>query len=254
MSEAKRLSRRGLLGAAALILGGCDRLAGSDQTRRVLASAETLTRSVHALIGAPAVLATEYAQADIAPAFRANGTTDPDTEDYQALVDNNFADWQLEVGGLVERPAKFSLEALRALPARTQITRHDCVEGWSCIGKWQGAKLSALLGEVGVKPAARYVVFHCADALERADPDAKYYESLDLAEAMHPQTILAYEMNDHVLTVPHGAPLRLRAERKLGYKMAKYIMRIELVDSFDSIAGGKGGSWEDLGYDWYAGI
>jgi DMSO/TMAO reductase YedYZ molybdopterin-dependent catalytic subunit len=254
MRKAARLTRRGLLGGAALMLGGCDRLAGNDQTRRVLASAEALTRSVHTLIGAPDALATEYTQADLSPAFRANGTTNPDTEEYEALVESNFADWRLEVGGLVERPAKFSLDALRALPSRTQITRHDCVEGWSCIGKWKGAKLAALLAEVGVKPAARFVVFHCADALERADPEAKYYESLDLAEALHPQTILAYEMNDTVLTVPHGAPLRLRAERKLGYKMAKYIMRLELVENYDSMGGGKGGYWEDLGYDWYAGI
>jgi DMSO/TMAO reductase YedYZ molybdopterin-dependent catalytic subunit len=254
MSDAARLTRRGVLAGGALLLGGCDRLAGSDTTRRVLASAETLTRSVHTLIGAPEALAAEYAQSDLSPVFRANGTTDPDTEEYQALVDGNFADWRLEVDGLVERPAKLSLEALRALPARTQITRHDCVEGWSCIGKWRGATLAALLAEVGVKPAARYVVFHCADALERLEPDNKYYESLDLAEAMHPQTILAYEMNDTVLTVPHGAPLRLRAERKLGYKMAKYIMRLELTDGIDGIGGGNGGSWEDLGYDWYAGI
>ena len=254
MPEARQLTRRGLLASAALLLGGCDKLAGNDQTRRILASAETLTQTAQGLIGAPDALAPEFTVADLSPAFRANGTTDPDTEDYAALVENNFADWRLEVDGLVERPAKFSLEAIRALPSRTQITRHDCVEGWSCIGKWKGAKLAALLGEVGVKPAARFVVFRCADALERLDADNKYYESLDLAEALHAQTILAYEMNDKTLTVPHGAPLRLRAERKLGYKMAKYIMRIELVDSFDAIAGGKGGSWEDLGYDWYAGI
>ena len=253
MPETKRISRRSLL-AGALALGGCDKLAGNEQTRRVLASAEALTRSAQGMLGAADALAVEYKDSDLSPAFRANGTTDPDTDDYQALVDGGFSEWRLEVDGLVERPAKFTLDALRALPSRTQITRHDCVEGWSCIGKWKGAKLAALLGEVGVKPGARYVIFRCADALERADPDNKYYESLDLAEALHPQTILAYEMNDKTLTVPHGAPLRLRAERKLGYKMAKYIMRIELVESFESISGGQGGSWEDLGYDWYAGI
>ena len=253
MSEA-RLTRRGLIAGAALMLGGCDKIAGSEDTRRALASAETLTQKVQGLLGAPQALAAEFSQADLSPAFRANGTTDPDTEEYQALVENNFADWSLDVGGLVERPAKFSLADLRALPARTQITRHDCVEGWSCIGKWKGASLAAVLAEAGVKPAARFAVFHCADALNRLAPDAKYYESLDLAEALHPQTILAYDMNDTTLTVPHGAPLRLRAERKLGYKMAKYILRIELVDSYDSIGSGKGGYWEDLGYDWYAGI
>ena len=141
---------------------------------------------------------------------------------------------------------------LRALPSRTQITRHDCVEGWSCIGKWKGAKLSALLDHVGVQPAARYVVFFCADPMNM-DGD-KYYESIDVAGAYHPQTILAYEMNDKTLPIPYGAPLRLRDERQLGYKMAKYIMRIELVASFAEIGGGNGGYWEDQGYEWYAGV
>jgi DMSO/TMAO reductase YedYZ molybdopterin-dependent catalytic subunit len=102
--------------------------------------------------------------------------------------------------------------------------------------------------------AAKYVVFHCADPMDNGDPNSKYYESISLEEAFHPQTILAYDMNDAVLPVPHGAPLRLRVERQLGYKMAKYIMRIELVDSFAQIGGGGGGYWEDQGYAWYAGI
>ena len=148
MPEINRISRRSLL-AGALMLGGCDKLAGNDQTRRVLASAEALTREAQGLIGAADALAVEYKDSDLSPAFRANGTTDPDNEEYQALVDNSFSDWQLEVDGLVERPGKFTLEALRALPSRTQITRHDCVEGWSCIGKWKGVKLATLLGEVG---------------------------------------------------------------------------------------------------------
>ena len=138
------------------------------------------------------------------------------------------------------------------MPSRTQITRHDCVEGWSCIGKWKGAVLGPLLQQVGLKQNARYVVFYCADPME--GQESKYYESIDLEDAFHPQTILAYEMNGQTLPIPHGAPLRLRVERQLGYKMAKYIMRIELVESFKHIAGGKGGWWEDRGYTWYAGI
>jgi len=164
-----------------------------------------------------------------------------------------FAAYRLEVGGLVERPASLSLADLRALPSRTQITRHDCVEGWSAIGKWKGAKLSALLDIVQPKAAARYVVFHCADPMEN-DGTSPYYESIDFEDAYHPQTILAYELNDKTLPVPNGAPLRLRVERQLGYKHAKYLMRIELVESFTGIAGGKGGYWEDQGYQWYAGI
>ena len=133
-------------------------------------------------------------------------------------------------------------------PSRTQITRHDCVEGWSAIGKWKGARLSALLEAVQPKPQARFVVFHCAD---RTNP---YYESIDLEDAFHPQTILAYDLNDRTLPIPNGAPVRLRVERQLGYKHAKYVMRIELVESFEKIRGGKGGYWEDQGYEWWAGI
>jgi DMSO/TMAO reductase YedYZ molybdopterin-dependent catalytic subunit len=146
----------------------------------------------------------------------------------------------------------FSLAQLRAMPARTQITRHDCVEGWSAIGKWKGANLGNVLSLVRPNPSARYVVFHCADPMD--DADTKYYESIDMEDAYHPQTILAYELNDSTLPIANGAPIRVRIERQLGYKMAKYIMRIELVDSFASIGAGHGGYWEDQGYEWYAGI
>jgi DMSO/TMAO reductase YedYZ molybdopterin-dependent catalytic subunit len=149
----------------------------------------------------------------------------------------------------------FNIAELRALPSRTQITRHDCVEGWSCIGKWKGVRLSALLERAGLKADARYLVFHCADELEKTgDGSGQYYESIDLDDAFHEQTILAYEMNDATLEIAHGAPLRLRVERQLGYKQAKYVMRIEAVESFASLHGGKGGFWEDRGYAWYGGI
>ena len=128
---------------------------------------------------------------------------------------------------------------LKDLPSRTQITRHDCVEGWSCIGKWKGVPLAALLELVGPRRTARYVMFYCADAMNLSGD--KYYESIDLDGASHAQTILAYEMNGQALPIAHGAPLRLRDERQLGYKMAKYIMRIELVADFTGIGDGKGG-------------
>jgi DMSO/TMAO reductase YedYZ molybdopterin-dependent catalytic subunit len=148
-----------------------------------------------------------------------------------------------------------SLGDLRQMPARTQITRHDCVEGWSCIAKWRGARLSAVLQRAGLKPQARYIAFHCADTLELAlDGTGQYYETIDLVDAMHPQTILAYDMNDRPVDVAHGAPLRLRLERQLGYKMAKYVMRIDAVEDFTKLGRGKGGYWEDRGYQWYAGI
>jgi DMSO/TMAO reductase YedYZ molybdopterin-dependent catalytic subunit len=117
--------------------------------------------------------------------------------------------------------------------------------------------LSIVLQRAGLAPNARYIVFYCADRLgeELGEPDkARYYESIDLADAFHPQTILAYDMNGAPLGVPYGAPLRLRVERQLGYKMAKYVMSIEAVTSFERIAGGRGGFWEDRGYQWYAGI
>jgi DMSO/TMAO reductase YedYZ molybdopterin-dependent catalytic subunit len=147
------------------------------------------------------------------------------------------------------------MEAIRALPARTQITRHDCVEGWSCIGEWTGAPLSLVLAMASPKPSARYAVFFCADPMSvEGDPDHLYYESLDLAEAMHPQTLLAYRLNGADLPIAHGAPVRLRAERQLGYKQPKYVQRIELVEDFSHIGAGKGGYWEDQGYTWYGGI
>jgi len=147
-----------------------------------------------------------------------------------------------------------SLLELKAMKARSQITRHDCVEGWSAIGKWQGVPLAQVLDLAGLRPGARYVVFHCADNLGGPTDAGLYYESIDLLDAYHPQTILAYGMNGKDLPVPHGAPLRLRIERQLGYKQAKYITRIEVADSFSQLAGGRGGFWEDRGYEWYAGI
>ena len=254
-----RIERRKLIAGAggaagSLLLGGCDRLSDNPRAQNVLDSVENVSRWVQRTLSPRQVLAREYAASDLSPQFRANGTTDPDDDDYQALADKNFVDWRLKVDGLVQKPLTLSLAELRAMPARTQITRHDCVEGWSCIGKWTGVPLAAVLQQAGVQAGARYAVFHCADPMDNGAPESKYYESIDLHEAVHPQTILAYDMNDQSLPVAHGAPVRLRVERQLGYKMAKYIMRIELADSFAAMRGGKGGYWEDLGYAWYAGI
>ena len=259
----KRLHRRGVLKALAavsgLALSGCDRVTSAQRFRSVLDAANSLTYRVQRLLIGAHRLAPEYSEADISPAFRGNGSTDPQDEAYLSLVDSHFTDWRLKVHGLVERELSFSLEELRALAARTQITRHDCVEGWSCIAKWTGVPVADILSRAGVRPEALFVVFHCADTLddggESVDPESiRYYESIDLIDAEHPQTILAYEMNGEPLTVRHGAPLRLRLERQLGYKMAKYIMRIELVRSVADLHGGRGGYWEDRGYEWYAGI
>jgi DMSO/TMAO reductase YedYZ molybdopterin-dependent catalytic subunit len=150
----------------------------------------------------------------------------------------------------VEHPLVFTLAELRALPQRTQITRHDCVEGWSAIGEWTGPQLGLLLEAAGVLPAARFILFRCADELN----GAPYSESIDLEDARHPQTIVAHLLNGEPLPVKNGAPLRMRIERQLGYKHAKYLTGIEAVASLDGIGGGQGGYWEDRGYQWYAGI
>jgi DMSO/TMAO reductase YedYZ molybdopterin-dependent catalytic subunit len=248
--------RRFLLRLAAtaglLPLAGCDRLSRSGWFPQVLASAEQVNQRLHHLLASRTSMAKEFSESDLSPNFRSNGTSYPPDADYQRLAADGFRTWRLEVGGMARRPAALSLPQLQALPSRTQITRHDCVEGWSAIGKWKGAHLSALLEQVQPLPGARFVVFHCFDTMDRSG--AKYYESIDFEDALHPQTILAYEWNDEPLPIRYGAPLRVRIERQLGYKMAKYIRRIELTDRLENIAGGKGGYWEDRGYEWYAGI
>ena len=253
--DRRRWLQRALATVGGLALSACDRISQSDRVNSTLDYAESWTQGAQRLLLGRHALAPEYSASDISTSFRANGTTNPDTEEYNRLAQANFTEWRLIVGGLVEKPLELSLEALRRMASRTQITRHDCVEGWSCIAKWSGARLSAVLQEARLKPSARYLAFYCADSLELTlDGTGQYYETIDLVDAMHPQTILAYDMNDRPLTVRHGAPLRLRLERQLGYKMAKYVMRLEALDSFRGIARGKGGYWEDRGYQWYAGI
>lgn len=241
--------------ATGLWLAACDRLNDDPRVQATLQGAEGLTRRVHRTLIDRKALAREFTEADISRDFRANGSISPGDQDYRALLETGFADYRLVIDGLVEHPMALSLADLRALPSRTQITRHDCVEGWSSIAKWRGARLGPLLDRAGVKPEARYIVFHCFDSLEQTeDGTGQYYESIDLVDAHHPQTILAYEMNSRALPVAHGAPLRLRVERQLGYKHAKYVSRIEAVSDFKAIGRGKGGYWEDRGYEWYAGI
>jgi DMSO/TMAO reductase YedYZ molybdopterin-dependent catalytic subunit len=259
-----QLSRRkfltsATLGVSGLALSGCDALdslGNSDNAvRNLMEGANNLTYRVQRLLGGRESLAQEFSESDIRQPQRPNGVTAPDDAVYKGLLSNDFADWRLDVTGLVEKPLSLSRETLQAMPSRTQITRHDCVEGWSCIAKWTGVPLALVLDEAKVKPDARFVVFHCLDSIEQGlSGDIKYYESIDLIDARHPQTILAYGLNGKALPVENGAPLRLRVERQLGYKMAKYVRGIQLVDSFAMFGSGKGGYWEDRGYDWYAGI
>lgn len=251
-TDRRRFLARAFSLCAGSLLAGCDRLSSSRWFPRLLGSAEPLNRAVHHALAPRRAMAQEFTEADLSPVFRANGTSDPDTPAYRALACDGFEVWRLDVTGLVAAPARYSLADLRRLPARTQITRHDCVEGWSAIGKWTGVPLHELLRRARPLPAARYVVFYCADPMD--EDGHNYYESIDMDDAFHPQTLLAYALNDKPLPIANGAPLRLRVERQLGYKMAKYLMRIELVESFGGIGGGRGGYWEDQGYEWYAGI
>jgi DMSO/TMAO reductase YedYZ molybdopterin-dependent catalytic subunit len=250
--------RKLLLGGAALALSGCkvfDSATDRDSRLRALFSShEALTfRAQRAVIGDR--LAPEFTEADIRQGQRPNGSTDPTSPAYRQMAEAAFRDYRLTVTGLVDAPQSLSLADLAALPARTQITRHDCVEGWSCIAKWQGVRLGTVLDLAKPKLTARYAVFHSFDAIERSlSGEVFYYESIDLLDAWHPQTILAYAMNGAPLPVANGAPLRLRVERQLGYKMAKYVHTIELTDSFATLGFGRGSYWADRGYEWYAGL
>ena len=254
------LNRRGLLlGAAALGMSGCKVLDGAnakDSTlRNAFESVSGLTYRAQRLLGGGHTLAPEYTEADIRQGQRPNGSVDPDSEDYLALKEAGFAGYSLTVTGLVDKPLTIPLAQLKAMPSKTQITRHDCVEGWSCIAKWSGVPLAAVLNEARPKVNARFAVFHCYDTLERSlSGEVKYYESIDLIDAYHPQTILAYGLNGADLPVANGAPLRLRVERQLGYKMAKYVHTIELVENYAEFGEGNGSYWADRGYEWYAGI
>ncbi len=254
------------LAGSGLALAGCskvfqaDRLTGAAAFQHVLDFGQAWTLHTQRFLLGGGGLAREFRPSDISAQFKANGTTNPNYDAYNQAVAGQFAGWKLVVDGMVARPLALSLAQLRRLPSRTQITRHDCVEGWSAIGQWTGTPLGLLLKAAGVAAGARYAVFYCADNLD-GEPakggeqaPGQYYESIDLVDAFHPQTLIAYAMNGRPLEVAHGAPLRLRVERQLGYKQAKYVQRIALTDTLAGINGGKGGYWEDRGYEWYAGM
>ena len=264
MASAKIITRRlailGGFAGAGYLIANTDKLTLDSDFARVFHAVEDWSKTAQRGLLYPDRMAREYSSSDISPFFKPNGTFNPGTPEYNAHAAGNFANWRLKIDGLVEKPLSLSIADLRRLPRRTQITKHDCVEGWTAIGMWTGVPVGLLLKAAGPKPNARYAVFHCADNLT-GEPakggeqsPGQYYESIDLRDAFHPQTILAYGFNGKTLDVPHGAPLRLRVERQLGYKQAKYVERMQLVDSFSQIAGGQGGYWEDRGYEWYAGI
>jgi DMSO/TMAO reductase YedYZ molybdopterin-dependent catalytic subunit len=252
------ISRRALIAAgsaaAASLVSGCEQISDAPTLRWLLDFGQFMSLHAQRLLLAGQPLVREYTEADITPEFPPNGTERPAGMAYFQMMMSNFSGFHLTVDGLVEKPLSLSMDEIKALPARTQITQHNCDEGWTAIGRWTGVPLATLLNAAELKPEARYIVFHCLDEMVRtADRSGFYYESIDLFDAFHPQTILAYGMNGRALPLEHGAPLRLRVERQIGYKHAKYVGRVEAVDRLDRIGKGKGGFWEDRGYQWYAG-
>ncbi len=255
----RRFLTAATVGTSTLALTGCDAFDGwlgrDAAVRNTLEKANNLTYRVQRMLLGENSLAQEFSESDIRQPQRPNGVTNPDDEDYVQLAGKKFADYRLEVAGLVNKPMSFSLADLRAMPSRTQITRHDCVEGWSCIAKWTGTPVATVLNAVGVKDTARYLLIDCYDTIDNSlSGRIKYYESIDLHDARHPQTILAWGMNGADLPIANGAPVRMRVERQLGYKQAKYIRKMTLVDDFKPFGDGNGGYWEDNGYDWFGGI
>jgi DMSO/TMAO reductase YedYZ molybdopterin-dependent catalytic subunit len=249
------VSRRGLLKAgvataASTLLSGCDIYEGPS-FQPLLDFGQLLSYRAHRLLLAAQPLVREYTLTDISPDFPPNGTETPNGIGYFEMMISQFVNFRLKVDGLVRKPLSLSLAELKDLPARTQVTQHNCDEGWTAIGQWTGVPLAHLLQLAELAPEARYIVFHCLDEMVRG---SFYYESIDLFDAVHPQTILAYGMNGKELPVRHGAPLRLRVERHVGYKHAKFVNRIEAVARLDRIGRGKGGFWEDRGYQWYGGL
>lgn len=246
------IRRRSLLaGMAALGAGACSKIGDSAAGQSLFDAVEGWHRAAHRTLAGRQALAPEYAPEERSPTFKGNGSVTVDSDFYRQQLAQGFAGWRLEVRGLVDKPLALSLDDLRALPQRRQITRHDCVEGWSAIGEWTGPQLSALLDAAEVREEANFILFRCADVLY----GSPYYESIDMVDAYHPQTIIAHSLNGEPLPEKNGAPLRARIERQLGYKHAKYLTAIEAVASLEGIGTGHGGFWEDFaGYQWYAGI
>lgn len=210
----------------------------------IYGAGETLTYAAQRLLMSRHSLAREFNRSDISKVFPVNGEP-PENETYQRLMARGFEDWRLTVDGLVARPVRFSLAELQHLPSRTQITHQACEEGWSFIAEWTGVPLSNVLNLAGVRREAKYVVFFPFDV---------NWDSLDMADAWHPQTLLAYAMNGQELPAPHGAPVRLRVARQLGYKSVKYLSRITVTDTMKNIGNGLGSISPEIGYSWYAGI
>jgi DMSO/TMAO reductase YedYZ molybdopterin-dependent catalytic subunit len=246
----RKLITRGLAAAAgACGLGVAARLADRyglipPDHAGIYGAGETLTYAAQKLLMSHHSLAREFNRSDISKVFPVNGEV-PENETYHRLLAHGFADWRLTVDGLVAHPLALSLAELKSFPSRNQITHQACEEGWSFIAEWSGVPLSYVLNLVGVRREAKYIVFF---------PFDESWDSLDMSDAWHPQTLLAYGMNGQELPTPHGAPVRLRVARQLGYKSVKYLSRITVTDTLENIGKGLGSISPEIGYSWYAGI
>jgi DMSO/TMAO reductase YedYZ molybdopterin-dependent catalytic subunit len=243
-------TRRGLLAAGgAAGLGVAARLAGRyglipPDWGGVWGPGETLTYACQRVLTAGHSAAREFNRSEISRVAPVSGKP-PTTEPYQKLASRGFADWRLQVDGLVARPASFSLDELKRLPVRSQITEQTCEEGWSFVAEWTGAALSDLLNLVGADARAKYVA---------AFPFDESWDSIDMGDAWHPQTLIAYAMNGRDLPADHGAPVRLKVPRQLGYKSVKFLARLTVTDSLKQFGKGLGSAAPEGGYSWYAGI
>lgn len=250
-----KLSRRKLLATGIVTAAGASGLAVAAKlagryglippdSGGIYGAGETLTYAAQRLLTRHS-MAREFTRNQISKAPFAN-EVDPLAADFWRQQEEGFARWRLDVNGMVAHPASFSLAEIKGFPVSTQITQVACEEGWSYIAEWTGAPLSHILGLVGVLPQARYVVYRSVQS--------DWWDSVDMADALHPQTLVTYGMNGGALSVEFGGPLRLRVPRQLGYKSVKYITQLIATDSLKHFGKGLGSSSPEGGYAWYAGI
>ncbi|OYV34100.1 MAG: molybdopterin-binding protein [Rhodospirillales bacterium 20-64-7] len=231
--DRRKLLRSGLSLGALTFLTGCD-ISDNDTVQSMFAVVSQWNNFVQSELFGAARLAPEYPESMAVKDFRYNAWYHAD----QAPL-LNAADYKLELSGLIDTKKPWSVSDLYALPQKSQITRHVCVEGWSMIGKWTGTPLSELLKRVGADTTAKYVGFVCADG---------YYESIDMATALHPQTIMAYQLSDQILPAKYGFPFKIRIPTKLGFKNPKFVTALYVTNR------NPGGFWVDRGYNWFSGI